>query len=202
MNHLLRELAPIGDAAWALIEDEAKNRLVTYLAGRKLVDFSGPHGWERSAVDLGRVEESGEHSAIALALDPVNTAAIVHMGWQLIEEGRYTEAVLQYREALRLDPSYTEARIHLLYIGLLTGRPADAEEEWGRIRVLAEFPDSAWFRGMIAAHAGRSAEASKFLAAASVVSWRPTRRWPPTPSAWPTPRPTASAAASPPPATP
>lgn len=56
MNHLLRELAPIGDAAWALIEDEAKDRLVTYLAGRKLVDFSGPRGWEHSSTPLGRVE--------------------------------------------------------------------------------------------------------------------------------------------------
>lgn len=56
MNHLLRELAPIGDVAWARIEDEAKTRLVTYLAGRKLVDFSGPHGWEHSATALGRVE--------------------------------------------------------------------------------------------------------------------------------------------------
>ncbi|MPY91647.1 MAG: bacteriocin [Acidimicrobiia bacterium] len=59
MNHLLRELAPIGDTAWALIEHEAKTRLVTYLAARKLVDFTGPLGWEHSATDLGRVESIG-----------------------------------------------------------------------------------------------------------------------------------------------
>ena len=56
MNHLFRELAPVSAAGWAAIEDEAGSTLRTYLAGRKLVDFSGPHGWEYSAVDLGRVD--------------------------------------------------------------------------------------------------------------------------------------------------
>jgi uncharacterized linocin/CFP29 family protein len=54
MNHLRRELAPVPDAAWEQIEHEAKARLTTHLAARKLVDVAGPHGWERSATDLGR----------------------------------------------------------------------------------------------------------------------------------------------------
>ncbi|HML00787.1 MAG TPA: family 1 encapsulin nanocompartment shell protein [Acidimicrobiales bacterium] len=54
MNHLFHELAPISDAGWAQIEDEAKSRLVPYLAARKLVDFAGPHGWGYSATNLGR----------------------------------------------------------------------------------------------------------------------------------------------------
>lgn len=58
MNHLFRELAPITAAGWAAIEEESGQALRTYLAGRKLVDFSGPHGWEQSAVDLGRVESA------------------------------------------------------------------------------------------------------------------------------------------------
>jgi uncharacterized linocin/CFP29 family protein len=57
MNHLHRELAPISDAAWDAIDDEAKSRLPTYLAARKLVDFEGPHGWAYSATNLGRVNE-------------------------------------------------------------------------------------------------------------------------------------------------
>jgi uncharacterized linocin/CFP29 family protein len=57
MNHLYRELAPIPEGAWEQIEDEAKGRLVTYLAARKLVDLSGPHGWDHSATSLGRVDE-------------------------------------------------------------------------------------------------------------------------------------------------
>jgi uncharacterized linocin/CFP29 family protein len=55
MNHLLRELAPISDGGWKALEDEAKPRLSTYLAARKLVDFNGPSGWGYSATDLGRV---------------------------------------------------------------------------------------------------------------------------------------------------
>jgi uncharacterized linocin/CFP29 family protein len=55
MNHLLRELAPITDEGWKAIEDDAKPRLATYLAARKLVDFTGPSGWGRSATNLGRV---------------------------------------------------------------------------------------------------------------------------------------------------
>jgi uncharacterized linocin/CFP29 family protein len=56
MNHLLRELAPVTDRAWEEIEEEARSQLVVSLAARKLVDFSGPHGWERSATNLGRTE--------------------------------------------------------------------------------------------------------------------------------------------------
>jgi uncharacterized linocin/CFP29 family protein len=55
VSHLLREHAPITDAAWRLIDDEARERLTPALAARKLVDFSGPHGWEHSATNVGRV---------------------------------------------------------------------------------------------------------------------------------------------------
>jgi uncharacterized linocin/CFP29 family protein len=54
MNHLLRQLAPISDSAWSELDDEARERLAPALAARKLVDFSGPHGWSHSATNLGR----------------------------------------------------------------------------------------------------------------------------------------------------
>jgi uncharacterized linocin/CFP29 family protein len=60
MSHLLREQAPITEAAWKLLDDEARERLAPALAARKLVDFSGPHGWEHSATNLGRVEKVGD----------------------------------------------------------------------------------------------------------------------------------------------
>jgi uncharacterized linocin/CFP29 family protein len=56
MNHLFRELAPVSDAAWREIEAEAKRALENFLAARRLVDFTGPHGWEFSASTLGSVE--------------------------------------------------------------------------------------------------------------------------------------------------
>jgi len=55
MNHLLRDLAPITTDAWSMIDDEAKSRLSVYLGARRVVDFSGPHGWTHSATSLGRV---------------------------------------------------------------------------------------------------------------------------------------------------
>jgi len=60
MSHLLREHAPITAAGWAEIDEEARERLAPGLAARKLVDFSGPHGWEHSATNLGRTEAIGD----------------------------------------------------------------------------------------------------------------------------------------------
>ncbi|MFC4945313.1 family 1 encapsulin nanocompartment shell protein [Pseudonocardia sp. GCM10023141] len=59
MNHLLRELAPIPDAAWKLIDDEARERLVPLLAARRVVDFDGGGRWNRSASNLGRTTALG-----------------------------------------------------------------------------------------------------------------------------------------------
>jgi uncharacterized linocin/CFP29 family protein len=57
MNHLLRELAPVSESAWELLDDEARERLHGPLAARRLVDFRGPEGWSHSSTNLGRVEE-------------------------------------------------------------------------------------------------------------------------------------------------
>jgi uncharacterized linocin/CFP29 family protein len=68
MNHLHRDLAPISETGWQLIDDEAKTRLITYLAARKLVDFAGPHGWSHSATNLGRIESiTGPSEGVAAA---------------------------------------------------------------------------------------------------------------------------------------
>jgi uncharacterized linocin/CFP29 family protein len=68
MNHLHRDLAPISEAGWTAIDQEAKPRLAAHLAARKLVDFSGPHGWTHSATDLGRITAtSGPSEGVAAA---------------------------------------------------------------------------------------------------------------------------------------
>jgi uncharacterized linocin/CFP29 family protein len=59
MSHLLREHAPITEASWGLIDDEARERLTPALAARKLIDVSEPHGWEHSATNLGRTGALG-----------------------------------------------------------------------------------------------------------------------------------------------
>jgi uncharacterized linocin/CFP29 family protein len=67
MNHLLRELAPISDAGWRLLDGEATSRLTPALAARKLVDFSGPHGWQHSATNLGRTAPAGSSPSKGVA---------------------------------------------------------------------------------------------------------------------------------------
>lgn len=54
MNDLYRGLAPITAEAWSVIEAEAVSALKATLAGRRLVDFQGPLGWQASSIDLGR----------------------------------------------------------------------------------------------------------------------------------------------------
>ena len=63
MNNLHRELAPISDAAWAQIEEEASRTLKRYFAARRVVDVQGPGGVALSAVGTGHlrnIETSGE----------------------------------------------------------------------------------------------------------------------------------------------
>jgi len=60
VNHLLRELAPISEAAWVEIDGEAATTLRHVLAGRKLVDFDGPRGWDAAAIATGRTEDVGQ----------------------------------------------------------------------------------------------------------------------------------------------
>src|SRR5580700_10058944 len=55
MNNLHRELAPISDAAWAQIEEEASRTLKRHLAARRVVDVEGPKGLELSAVGTGHL---------------------------------------------------------------------------------------------------------------------------------------------------
>lgn len=69
MNNLKRELAPISSAAWGKIDAEARRVLALKLAGRKLVDFSGPLGPTAAAVNLGHLEalKSGPVASVEAA---------------------------------------------------------------------------------------------------------------------------------------
>ncbi|MCT9931190.1 family 1 encapsulin nanocompartment shell protein [Planotetraspora sp. A-T 1434] len=55
MNNLHRELAPISDAAWAQIEEEASRTFKRHLAGRRVVDVVGPSGPSLAAVGTGHL---------------------------------------------------------------------------------------------------------------------------------------------------
>ncbi|WP_447642792.1 MULTISPECIES: family 1 encapsulin nanocompartment shell protein [Chitinophagaceae] len=55
MNNLHRKLAPISEAAWAQIEQEASRTLKRYLAARRVVDVDGPKDFSLSAVGTGHI---------------------------------------------------------------------------------------------------------------------------------------------------
>lgn len=55
MNNLHRELAPISDAAWSEIQEEATRTLKRYLAGRRVVDMPSPGGVVLPAVGTGHL---------------------------------------------------------------------------------------------------------------------------------------------------
>ncbi|WP_375789396.1 family 1 encapsulin nanocompartment shell protein [Bradyrhizobium sp. Pha-3] len=57
MNNLHRQLAPISDAAWAQIEEEASRTLRRHLAGRRVVDVPEAKGGGFSAVGTGHVKQ-------------------------------------------------------------------------------------------------------------------------------------------------
>jgi len=56
MNNLHRALAPISDAAWAEIEEEATRTLKRYLAARRVVDVPEPQGLALAAVSTGHTQ--------------------------------------------------------------------------------------------------------------------------------------------------
>jgi uncharacterized linocin/CFP29 family protein len=60
MDLLKRRHAPVTDEAWEQVDSEARRVLKLHLAGRKFVDFSGPHGWKLGAVNTGRIEPIGK----------------------------------------------------------------------------------------------------------------------------------------------
>lgn len=66
MDHLRRSLAPIPDAAWEQIDDEAQRTLRLTLAARRVVDISGPTGWRTDAV----------HSGLVAAVDPAPATGV------------------------------------------------------------------------------------------------------------------------------
>ena len=136
MNHLLRDLAPVSDAAWAEIETEAKRALANFLAARRLVDFTGPHGWTYSASTLGGV------SAVSKAPAKGVEAAL-----------RQVQSVVELRARFALSRSELDA-IDRGHKSPELGPVVDAA------RAIASAEDQAVFQGYPAASITGIAEAS------------------------------------------
>ena len=62
-NNLHRSLAPISDSAWQQIEEEASRTVKRNLAGRRVVDVTGPLGYGFASATTGHVAEIASPSA-------------------------------------------------------------------------------------------------------------------------------------------
>jgi len=71
MDLLKRDKAPLTDEAWQQIDEEARRVLKLRLAGRKVVDFSGPHGWSFGSVNRGRLTRLRDAGGVSYALRQV-----------------------------------------------------------------------------------------------------------------------------------
>lgn len=56
MDILRKSIAPIADAAWDQINEQAKEIFNALLTARQVVDVDGPKGWKYNAVPLGRLK--------------------------------------------------------------------------------------------------------------------------------------------------
>lgn len=87
MNNLHRELAPISDAAWAQIDEEAKRTLKRYLAARRVVDVPDPKGVALSAVGTGHLKEiEGPGEGIRAARRDANTLVELRVPFTLTRQ--------------------------------------------------------------------------------------------------------------------
>lgn len=84
MDILKRNLSPITDEAWGMIEDEAKDMFNTLLSARRIVEVEGPLGWDYAAVPTGRLEfPKGNKSNINYGLRQVKPLVELRVPFEL-----------------------------------------------------------------------------------------------------------------------
>ena len=83
-----------------------------------------------------------------LAIDPINSIALLIAGYLSATLGQWDDAERQLRAALVRDPLSTDAHWHLATTLYRAGRFADAEAAYRKLIELA--PDYAWARGYLA----------------------------------------------------
>ena len=127
LDLLKRELAPILPAAFAAVDAEAARVLKLNLAGRRIVDFRGPHGWQLAAVNTGRLVKLQEE------LDP-----LVHVGV------RQAQPLIELRVPIRLPIAELDS--------IARGAPdPDLRPVVAAAEKVAQVEDAAIFNGLSAA---------------------------------------------------
>lgn len=120
--------------------------------------FEAHHSYSHLLMDMGRVDEAFEQSRIAVALDPLNTAARLHMGWHYLYSGQFERAIPEYEATLQLDPSYAAAYEQLWWAYALAGRYDEADAAHRKAFELSGLSDTLAVSAIIAAKRGRVKE--------------------------------------------
>jgi uncharacterized linocin/CFP29 family protein len=128
MSNFNRDLAPLSPAAWQEIDDEARNSLKVLLAGRKLVDFSGPAGWNLSAVTTGRAIDIGSEAPEGVQIRKRVVQPLVELRREFEIRRTETDAIDRGAKDADLDPVAEAARaIALAEDGAIFNGLADAD---------------------------------------------------------------------------
>jgi uncharacterized linocin/CFP29 family protein len=110
VDHLMRGKAPITAEAWEEIDSEARRSLTNYLAARKLIDFSGPHGWDFSAVASGRVGPAENLQGGSVRARPRLTRPVVEVRTPFTLQRDELDAITRGACDADLDPVIEAAR--------------------------------------------------------------------------------------------
>jgi uncharacterized linocin/CFP29 family protein len=110
VNHLHRDLAPISADAWSAIEAEVKRALTTFLTARRLVDFSGPHGYAMSALDLGRTAPAHDVTGESVSVAVRESQPLVELRRPFAIAWEELDAVDRGATAIDLAPAVEAAR--------------------------------------------------------------------------------------------
>lgn len=119
MKFLRRDLAPVSDRAWSELENEARNVLLSNLSNRRFVDVSGPHGWDLSAVNLGRVGPGIESEGVRFAVRRVQPLVELRVDFVVsrdeldnLDRGAAAVDVDPVRQAAVRAARFEEAAVH------------------------------------------------------------------------------------------
>ena len=104
MDLLKRDLAPILPEAWKLIDEEARRVLKLNLAGRKIVDFSGPHGWAYAAVNTGRLAIVSEQPVAEVSVGLRTVQQLVEIRTPIVLDTMELDTVGRGAQDPDLDP--------------------------------------------------------------------------------------------------
>lgn len=111
MIELNRSLAPVSDRAWERIETDAREVLQLHLAGRRLIDFEGPLGWDHSALDLGDVETLEGNAAGGAQVRRRSVRPLIELRVPFALDRRELERVDRGAASVDLDPLRDAARV-------------------------------------------------------------------------------------------